>query len=786
MMIRRMKNSCLHIYRTALVLLLCLMVQTIAAQISDANYNDGFTVTDNTFNPNAALDSLHASHKEIPKGIRVWTVDERFGDVTPAVRDTFQHLFMNSIFTTGRYGEYNTTGNLGAPRIARIATDRDLFAHDPYLEPYGYFRTKPSELLFTNTLSPLTNVFYSSCGNKTNGEDHLRVLFATNVNKEFGFGFKFNYLYGRGYYDDQSIALFDYTFWASYLGERYQAHLAMSFDHMKVSENGGITNDYYITHPELFKDSYEGQEIPVVLKDNWNKQDAFSLNFSHHYNIGFYRKVEMTEMEKEAKRFALRAKEEAAKAAAAKQQNDQATKQPNNQTTKRPNDQTTKFAGRPDDAKIVGDLNPDVVRKIEKHVAEEEKKEVAPADTSWLKDEYVPVTSFIHSAAFLTNNRRYIGNSPEEDFYLNRYVVPYESNPGDSIFDKTTYYTLRNTFAVGMLEGFNKYVPMGAKVFLTHELANYKLPNTSMSYSSTTETSIFLGGQLIKTLGRHLHYNATAEFGLVGKKVGDIRIDGVGDINMRILGDTSTVRLKAFYHLCRPEFLVSHYHGKFFSWNHEDDFTKQMQTHLETEFYVKKTRSRLRICYDNIQNYVYLGINYNKTIDSDYSATVSQYTADMKQSSANISLFTIALEQNFRYGILNWENRLTYQKSSQEVLLAVPAWNYWTNLYIDFKIARVLGVHFGADMRWFSKYYAPEYCPQIGRYAVQENDALRTEVGNYPVIDVYANFHLKKCRFFVMVSHINAKSGSRNYFFTPHHPLNESVLRFGLSWDFHN
>ena len=71
-------------------------------------------------------------------------------------------------------------------------------------------------------------------------------------------------------------------------------------------------------------------------------------------------------------------------------------------------------------------------------------------------------------------------------------------------------------------------------------------------------------------------------------------------------------------------------------------------------------------------------------------------------------------------------------------------------------------------------------------YGVQQNTSLRTKVGNYPVINVYANLKLKQCRFFVMMSHVNAGSGNKNYFYTPHHPLNESVLRFGLSWDFNN
>ena len=719
------------------------------AQVSDADYDDGFTVRDNTFNPNAALDSLHASHKEIPKGISVWTIDDKFGDIVPARRDTVQHLFMNSIFTTGRYGEYNTTGNLGSPRIARIATDRDLSVRNPFLEPYGYFLTKPSELFYTNTLSPITNLFYSTCGDKTDGEDHLRVLFANNVNKRFGFGLKFNYLYGRGYYDDQSTALFDYTMWGAYTGERYQAHLAMSFDHMKAAENGGITDDSYITHPEAYKDSYTGQEIPVVLSDNWNKQDAFSLHFSHRYNVGFYRDVEMTEMEKEAKRFALKSREE--------------------QTKKN------------------GNANSVISTNVERSLdyARDDKSQLSADTTSWLKEEYVPVTSFIHTLALNTNNRRYIANaSAGDDFYLNRYAVPYEENPGDSIFDKTTYYILKNTFAVGLLEGFNKYVPMGLKVFLTHENRHYKLPNADMGYTSYNETNVSLGGQIIKTLGKRFHYKALGEFWLAGKDVGDIRLDGEGSLNMRLLGDTAAVRLRAFYYLVNPNLLQRRYHGKFLSWDH-DDFSKQMQTHLEAQFYLRKTGTTLRACYDNLQNYTYLGIAYQRSV-VDEATVITGYTADMMQANTNISLLTLALEQNFRFGILNWENRLTYQKSSHDDILAVPAFNYWTNLYLDFRIAKVLRVHFGADMRYFTRYAAPEYCPQAGQYGVQQNTALRTEIGNYPIINAYINFRLKQCRFFVMMSHVNQGMGNRCYFYTPHHPLNERILRFGLSWDFYN
>lgn len=53
--------------------------------------------------------------------------------------------------------------------------------------------------------------------------------------------------------------------YGSYLGDHYQAHILFSTNHQKVAENGGITDDNYITHPEIFSESYALEEIPVMM-----------------------------------------------------------------------------------------------------------------------------------------------------------------------------------------------------------------------------------------------------------------------------------------------------------------------------------------------------------------------------------------------------------------------------------------------------------------------------------------------------------------------------------------
>jgi hypothetical protein len=207
----------------------------------------------------------------------------------------------------------------------------------------------------------------------------------------------------------------------------------------------------------------------------------------------------------------------------------------------------------------------------------------------------------------------------------------------------------------------------------------------------------------------------------------------------------------------------------------------ETRTHLEGIFSYEKTDTRIRVAIDEIQNYTYLGTSYINT-----GTGRENLTAQIYQEAQNINVLTLQVMQNFRWGPLNWENVVTYQNSSMPGVLPLPDLNLFTNLYLKFKIARVLRVELGADATIFTKYKAPDYVPQLAQFAVQKNSDSQVEIGGYPFIDVYANMHLKRARFFVAMSHVNAGSGSKNYFLTPHYPTNTRIFRLGVSWNFYN
>lgn len=763
--------------KAKILTLLFFIFPSISFAQFDDNYNqidaEGNMTSRNKINRKDTL----KNEKEIPEGIKVWTIDSRFGDRKAAVPDTLSHMFMNTVFTTGLRGDYNTTGNLGAPRINRIFTDRQNEGQFIFTQPFDFFITPIGQFHFTNTLSPFTNITYNTAGNRLNGEDHLTTKFGVNAGKKLGVGFKFDYLYGRGYYQDQSTAHFNYTMYGSYIGDHYQAHLLLSTNHQKVTENGGITNDNYIIHPESYSDKYTTSEIPTVLSQNWNRNDNQHIFFTHRYNLGFSRKVPMTADEIKAKKFAMASKKENE---SSKQEKD----------SSRNNKKDEPIEGRPDNAKIMG-TEPDGQKKIndrlalDKHTADsllsiENKKQ---ADSMWMKKEFVPVTSFIHTIQFDNYRRIYQAYNTPSNYYANNYNVQ-EYLSGDSIYDKTRYYSLKNTFALSLLEGFNKWAKAGLKAFITSDLRHFTLPNAT-GIDSYNEHNLSIGAQLSKTQGKLLHYDAIAETWLTGSDAGQMKLDVNADLNFKLFGDTLTLSANGFLYRLNPTFYYRHFHSRHAWWDN-DNLSKIIHSRIQGILNYQKTRTTLRVEIDEIKNYTYFASSYNTVNDNRVNHAIV-----VKQNNGLIHLLTASISQDFTFGPINWENMITYQNSSNKTVLPVPALNIYSNLYLRFKIAHVLRCDFGADVRYFTKYYAPDYVPILGQYAIQTNTDTngndnRIEIGNYPVANVYANFHLKHTRFFIMLSHFNAGTGRKNYFFTPHYPLNQSILRFGLSWNFFN
>ena len=696
----------------------------------------------NQVDPSRQPDSLDTGTdvQSIPPKLYMWKLSETLGNRTIIPADTANLNFQNTNLVDGMTGQYNFLGNLGSPRLSRVFFDRESDEPTIFMAPFSSFFVRPDQMLFTNSNVPYTNLTYYKAGNKINGEERFKSYFSVNVNKRLAFGFKIDYLYGRGYYTNQSTSYFNAGIFGSYIGERYQLQAVYNNFYLKMNENGGIADDGYITRPDTMaegKKEYESTTIPVKMEQASNRNKDFYVYLTQRYRMGFTRKV---------------LKEEAAKNNAQQSFASSNTTTPIRKTSAISDSLAT--TGLPADSLLADSLiQANSIRLDSIH-----NSTSLPEDTNFV-EEFVPVTSFIHTFKVERSRHRFQAvEDPNENANYNKFGVSRDS---------TTAFSVKNVFGIALLEGFNKYAKAGLTAYISHKYSRYDLMNKdSITTDRFTEQEIYVGGELAKRQGKTLHYSVDGEIGIMDKALGQFSVNGNMDLNFRLWKDTVNFIVRGFVKNTLPSFYMRHYHSNLFIWDN-DNMEKEFRTRVEGELNISRWGTNLRAGVENIKNYTYFNQNAVPT-----------------QNSGNIQVLSATLQQNFRAGIFHLDNEIVWQKSSNETVLPLPQISLYSNLYILTTMAKkVLTVQLGADVRYFTKYHAPAYTPAIQQFHLQPNDD-QVEIGG--IVNIYANIHLKRTRLFAMYSHVNQGMGTRNSFLVPHYPINPSLLRLGVSWNFYD
>ena len=399
---------------------------------------------------------------------------------------------------------------------------------------------------------------------------------------------------------------------------------------------------------------------------------------------------------------------------------------------------------------------------------------------------FVPVTSFLHTVKVDINRRKYISydEAQNQQYFQNNYLTDVQR-------DETKQLAVKNTIGISLREGFNKWAKAGLTAFMSHEYRRFTMTDTLARTpgqripTDYVENTISVGGQLIKEQGQTLHYNVMGEIALVGEDAGQFQIQGKGDLNFHLFSDTVRLEANAYIKNLNPIFYYRHFHSKHYWWDN-NDLSKIMRTRIEGRLSVDRWKTQLKAGVENIKNYTYLDNTSVKYTETSSGKEVTTYKNDVavKQNSGNIQVFSAALRQDFKLGIFHLDNEITYQKSSNQDVLPLPELTLYHNLYIKFGLAKkVLQIEMGADVRYFTQYYAPDYAPAIGQFYLQ-NKETRYKLGGYPLLNGYINLHLKRTRIFIAMYNLIQGQGEKSYFLAPHYPLNPRLLKFGLSWNF--
>jgi hypothetical protein len=375
---------------------------------------------------------------------------------------------------------------------------------------------------------------------------------------------------------------------------------------------------------------------------------------------------------------------------------------------------------------------------------------------------FVPVSSIVHSFEYEDHRRRFISNYAAMDTCYKNVYGAADRLPNDT----ASAWRARNTLALAMREGFQDWAKFGFSVFAGFENRNFKFMGDSASVAPAVynEFSTFVGGEISKRQGDMLTYRAFGELCVAGKDLGEFRIHGNLKTRFPLLGQEASLQAAGFIRNVRPAFFQQHYSGRYFRW----DRPLKMTRHARAEGIasIARTRTQLSAGLESIGNYVY----FNQD-------------GIPEQFGGNIQVITGRLKQDFRYKALGWDNELVYQLSSNNSVLPLPQLCAYTNLYAAFKLFDVLTVQLGADLHYYASYYAPYYEPATQQFLNQD----KIKTGNYPLLNAYANFHLKQTRFFVSAYNLGSLIIDHPaYFSMPHYPTNPMLIKMGVAVMFNN
>lgn len=339
--------------------------------------------------------------------------------------------------------------------------------------------------------------------------------------------------------------------------------------------------------------------------------------------------------------------------------------------------------------------------------------------------------------------------------YPNRYFST-TANTFDSIASQTVSnrlaYTLYNTDRKNEM----RYIELAA----THQYINNSLVNVNKYYNN-----VILEGTVEREIYTNygLWFKAQGAYAPLGYNQNDLKLSG--DIGYKT--PWASIYGGLFNHLYTPDFTFKYYSTNQFIWNNET-FNKINISNWHVGLQTRLFRNNFRFTYNQniLANWVYFGTDATPT-QSDKIALVQ----------------TFEVQKTFQLWKFFFDNKLIYQKSSED-FIRLPELGAILRYYVQQALfKKAMNLQVGFDVFYNTAFYAQAYNPATRGFYLQNT----REIGNYPLINVFACGEIRHAVLFAVYEHLNQDwFKSTGYYASPSNPLALSSFRLGVRWRMYN
>jgi hypothetical protein len=379
-----------------------------------------------------------------------------------------------------------------------------------------------------------------------------------------------------------------------------------------------------------------------------------------------------------------------------------------------------------------------------------------------LKAGGLPTQRFAYSFSYSKNRVKFFRNEPD---LLN--VFPHiQPETITTTNDSTALQHLSQEFS------YSFYLRGSAARFLRNEL-RLTLAAQHDSYTYTQmgaeqkNQNVTLKGGLGYRFNERLLLSGQLNQIIQGSQAGDYLYDA--QLAILLSKKVGKITVSAYLQNKSPEQLYNQVNYQYHQWS--NNFKRTGTTNLAFRYENTPLRFVAQAALYSLSDYLY------------YRETATPRLIEPVQNSAAIPLLKLSVGKQITLGKFNLEQLVVYQKTTSEAILQTPAWYSNTSFYYNCRIFKVLHANIGFDVKYHTVFDNPGYAPNVSQfYQLNTPNQYKT----YPVVDLFIRANLRRANLFLKMDHMSQGWSADGYYTVQNYPMQDRMMKFGVSWKFYN
>jgi len=379
-----------------------------------------------------------------------------------------------------------------------------------------------------------------------------------------------------------------------------------------------------------------------------------------------------------------------------------------------------------------------------------------------LGTQILPTQRVSHAITYTTDRYKFFRNEPDLFGALPNISVPDSTVTNDS----TMVNNLRNEFTYsfylrGKTVGFLKN-EVKLDLGLQHDLYHYEQKDFRENFQNIT-LSAGIGYRFSDRVNIEAELRQIAQ----GRNAGDFLYEA--NTSFLLSKSLGRIVLGAYSQNKSPEQMYERVDYQFHQWDRSFDRTKI--NNLSFLYDNASVGLLAKAEYFLVSNYLY------------YKETATEKQIEPAQLGNSINLLKLTVGKNFKFGNLHLDNFVVYQKTDYQDVLRTPEIYSYHSLYFALNLFKVLDTRFGFDVRFNTPYQNPAYSINTSQFY---NDSQPVEFSTEPIVDAWIKANLRRTSLFVKYDYANQGLLSKGFYTVKRYPMQDALLKFGLSWKFYN